>query len=222
MFEQLWWEQLMTYRFLLLFFLSCVLTCSAAQAQTDTNAPANQSALQGVTEALMVDGQPALRIVTQKSGSTEILYQKRDNEDALVFPVVRFKKTFGSLLFGDTGKFYITRTRLIYDPDGDNENYFNVARAEFKTAVSEHHGRAKAAFNDALIKFQKDTKHFVLRFTEVSWANKSDTLPALEFFLRALNDFDSALKEFEQLTASVQPEAEEAEDEVAETDCRNY
>lgn len=191
-----------------------------AQSQQDKDAPsADQSSLQGTTEAMLVNGQPALRIVTRKSGSTEILYQKRDNEDALVFSVVRFRKLFGSVIFSDTGKFYVTKTRLIYDPDGDNENYFNFSRTEIKEVVREHHGMGKGAFNDVLIKSLKDTRHFVPRFTvDYAWLNKSDTLPALEFFLRALNSFDSALAEFQQLTASVRPEPEEgAEEEEEET-----
>lgn len=209
----------MFYLFVLIFILCTFSHARIAQSQQDKKAPpADQSALQGTTEAILVNGQPALRIVTRKSGSTEILYQKRDNEDALVFSIVSFKKLFGSLVFGDTGKFYVTSTRLIYDPDGDNEKYFNFARTEIKETVREHHGWGNGAFNDALIKSLKDTRHFVPRFTvDFAWLNKSDALPALDFFLRALNNFDSALAEFQQLTASVRPELEEAAEEEEET-----
>ena len=203
----------------ILTFLLCTPSYSQVTQPTQgKDAPAaEQSSLQGVTEAVLVNGQPALRILTPKSGTTEILYQKRDNEDALVFPIVRFKKLFGSVVPGDTGKFYVTRTRLIYDPDGSKENFFNFARAEIKEATREHHGRGNAAFNDALIKTEKDTRHLVPRFTvDYAWLNKSDLLPALDFFLRALNNFDSALAEFQQLTASVRPEAEDGDEEEEE------
>lgn len=206
------------YLFVLTFLLCTLSYTQIAHSQQDKNAPnADQSSLQGTAEAILVNGQPALRIVSRNSGSTEILYQKRDNEDAFVFSIARFKKLLGSVVFSDTGKFYVTKTRLIYDPDGDNENYFNFARTELKEAIREHHGWGKGAFNDALIKTQKDTRHFVPRFTvDFAWLNKSDTLPALDFFLRALNNFDSALAEFRQLTASVSPEPEEVAEEAEE------
>lgn len=214
----------MSPRFFYLFVLTLIVFVFShthiANSQQEKTAPtADQSSLQVTTEAILVNGQPALRIVTGRSGSTEILCQKRDNEDALVFSIVRFRRLLGSVIFGDTGKFYVTKARLIYDPDGDNKNYFNFARTELKEAIREHHGMAKAAFNDALIRTQKDTKHFVPRFTvDFAWLNKDDTLPALDFFLRALNDFDSALAEFQQLTASVRLDAEEgAEEEEKET-----
>src|SRR5688500_5072757 len=110
-------------------------------SQEVTNAQrADQSSLQGTTEAVLVNDETALRIVTQKSGATAVLYQKRDDEDALVFSAVRLRKLLGNVVLGNTGKFYVTRTRLIYDPDGSKENYFNFARTEIKEAVREHHG----------------------------------------------------------------------------------
>ena len=206
------------YLFVLMFILCTFRNTQIAQAQQEKNAPnVNQSSLQGTTEAILVNGTPALRIVTRKSGSTDILYEKRDNEDALVFSIVRFKKLFGSVVFGDTGKFYVTKTRVIYDPDGDNENYLNYARTEIKAAVREHHGWGQSALNDALIKSLKDTRHFAPRFTvDFAWLNESDTLPALDFFIRALNGFDSAVAEFQQLTASVRPELDEVVEEEEE------
>ena len=76
-----------------LFFLSLTAVMLApavlTQARQQKSVPRpSQSPLQGTTESLLVNGRLAVRVLSRKNGSTEISYQMRDGEDALVFTVM--------------------------------------------------------------------------------------------------------------------------------------
>ncbi len=210
------------YLFILTFLLCAFPYTHIAQSQQDKNAPnANQSPLQGTTEAVLVNGQPALRILSRKDGSTEILYQKRDDEDALVFPVMHWHAFLYAQASGETGQLYVTKTRLIFDPEGNKDHYFNVARSEIKKAGAQKSGRfGKNIGHHILINAQGNEKRFAIIFNGNAVAGfQGDYMkPATEFFERSWTNFDAALAEFQQLTASVRPELEEnTEDEETET-----
>lgn len=176
-----------------------------------------QTSIQGLTEPLLINGQPALRIQFRKSGKTEVFFETRDGEDALVFSVLRVKKLLGGLMPGGLGKLYITKTRIVYDPEEDNENYFNINHSEVRLVSIEDVGMGKAAFNYLVIKVAgDDNKRFVLQGSIPN--NKKEVRPGLEFLLRSLEDFGAAMAEFNQLTAGVrQSEADEDEKVEAET-----
>lgn len=180
---------------------------------------ATQSPLQGLTEAVLVNGQPALRILSRKNGATEILYQKRDGEDAIVFPVMHWHAILYAEGPGEMGRLYVTKTRLVYDPIGNKEHYFNVSRADVKKAEAQKSGRfGKNIGHHILIDAQGDTKRFAIVFNNERVVGfQGDYMkPASEFFERSIVNFDSALAEFQQLTASVRPEPEEEKEETIE------
>lgn len=196
------------------------LTHVALSQQGEKTSTANQSPLQGIAEAILVNGQPALRILSKKNGSTEILYQKRDGEDALVFPVMHYHAFLYAQARGEMGKLYVTKTRLIFDPIGDKGHYFNAARAEVKKAEAQKSGRfGKNIGHHIFINAQGNEKRFAITFNDTAVAGfQGDYMkPANEFFERAWKNFDAALTEFQLLTASVRPEPEESADEEEET-----
>ncbi|MGA9995982.1 MAG: hypothetical protein WBP93_11245 [Pyrinomonadaceae bacterium] len=208
--------------FILIFALCSFLPANLAQIQQEKGtSTANQSPLQGMTEAILVDGQPALRILSRKNGSTEILYQKRDGEDALVFPVMHYHAFLYAQAPGEMGKLYVTKTRLIFDPNGDKGHYFNATRGEVKKAEAQKSGRfGKNIGHHILINAQGGEKRFAIVFNNNAVVGfQGDYMkPATEFFEHAWTNFDAALAEFQQLTASVRPESEEnAEEEAEET-----
>lgn len=178
-----------------------------------------QSPLVGTVEAVLVDGQPALRILARNHGAAEIRYQKRDNEDTLVFPVMHWHAILYAQAPGEMGKLYVTKTRLTFEPEGSKDHYFNVARTEIKKARSEKSGRfGKNIGRHINIDAKGGGKRFAIVFNDNKViAFQGDYMkPALEFFDRTIDNFDAALAEFNQLTASVRPEPEEdpeAEDE---------
>ena len=208
--------------FVLIFALCSFLSASLAQTQQEkSTSTATQSPLQGMTEGILVDGQPALRILSRKNGSTEILYQKRDGEDALVFPVMHYHAFLYAQAPCEMGKLYVMKTRLIFDPIGDKGHYFNATRAEVKKAEAQKSGRfGKNIGHHIFINAQGDEKRFAVVFNNNAVVGfQGDYMkPATGFFERAWANFDAALGEFQQLTASVRPEPEEdAEEEAEET-----
>ena len=81
----------LTQTLLTAFLLLLIPLIAIPQSKQKPSAPpAGQSSLQGLTEAVLVNNQPSLRILSTKNRSTEISYQKRDGEDALVFPVMHW------------------------------------------------------------------------------------------------------------------------------------
>ena len=98
-------------------------------AQSNTNKSDNnteQNSLDGRTEAVLIDGQPALRVLSRKGSSTEIRFQKRDQDDALVFNVSKWAVGF------PPGKLYITKTKLIFVPINKNKSFFNFEKTKIK------------------------------------------------------------------------------------------
>lgn len=90
---------------LLVLLFVCVVSLSiAAQVAKPEkeNEFSTQPSLEGLTEAVLVNGQPTLKIVGQKRGAnTEVKLEKRDGEKTLVFNVVKssVKNPIGKLHF---------------------------------------------------------------------------------------------------------------------------
>ncbi len=109
----------------LMFTLSLISNFVTAQSNTDKeDENNNQMSLQGLIEAVLIDGQPALKILSRKDGSTVVKLQKRDGEDSLVFNIHKIYNSFGKL--------YVTKTKIIYVPDDGNKQYFNVDKTKIK------------------------------------------------------------------------------------------
>ena len=199
--------------------LTIQLTGLAQSKKQTTESTSSQSPLQGLTEAVLVNGQPALRILSRKNGATEILYQKRDGEDAIVFPVMHWHAILYAQGPGEMGKLYVTKSRLLYDPIGNKDHYFNVARTDVKKAEAQKSGRfGKNIGHHILIDAQGDSKRFAIVFNNERVVGfQGDYMkPASEFFERSIVNFDSALAEFQQLTASVRPDLEDDKEETIE------
>lgn len=174
----------------------------------------NKSAsLEGVTEAVLVDNNPALRILTPRNGSSEVRLVKRDSEDALVFAANKVPNKPGTLI--------VTKTKVVFNPDGNTAgNYFSYLKSQIKkTELIE---KSKFFQPTSLVKLSvvpDDNKFVYLRFPIDSPNNKEYSIPGNAFIRRAIDDFDAALAEFNRLTAGVRPtmeNGEEADEEEAE------
>lgn len=168
-----------------------------------------QASLEGLTEAILFDGRPALRIILgRKNNSTEVMSQKRDGEDALVYDVYKNQMQ---------GKLYVTKSRVIFDPLGAKKNYFNIEKSKIReTALN------KPLPGDRFVKlyFEDEEISITLTFGDFNGVNKNALGSANTFLLRAIKDFDSAFSEFSQLTANVRNNNvdEEGKEEDTEAD----
>ena len=212
-------------KFIIVIFL-IVNGAMVASGQTETRKnPQNdgQTSLEGLTEAVLIDGKPALRILSRKSGNIEVRLETRDGEDALVFPATRVKPVFTELFAGGDGKFYFTKTRVSYVPDINREFFFSASHSEIQELELKKTGNR---FDAIKFKLKNDKKLFVLRGTVFTndaelgrFVNfdRKDLRSSMEFLFRAFNDFASTLAEFNRLTSSLRLKDEDAETEEAET-----
>lgn len=202
-------------------------TADDSDKKQDKSEVGDKTSLQGLTEAALIEGQPVLRIMSRKSGTSEVRFEKRDGEDALVFLVTRLKSFGFGLQPADKGKLYVTKNRISYVPYLDKENFFNALRSEIKDIELKKVGQGFEAIN---FTFQNDKKRFVFDGTVFLTENilgglkfdKKDLRPSLDFLLQTLEDFDIAFAKFNQLTASVQQKDEDeevnTEEETTEAD----
>lgn len=167
--------------------------------QNETTKKDNQTSLEGLTEAILIDGQPALRIILgKKNNLTEVKYLKRDGEDALVFDVYVNQRQ---------GKLYVTKSRIVFDPLGEKKRYFNIEKNKIKEAKL--NGLLPG---DRIVKmyFDKDENSITVFWGEFTGVSKNALGLANNFLLLTIKDFESALTEFNQLTASVHQNKETA------------
>ncbi len=186
----------------------------------DESTVEDKTSLQGLTEAILIDGQPALRILSRKSGSTEIKFERIDGEDALIFSVNRLKSFGRGVRPADQGQLYVTKSRVKYVPYLDKENFFNALTSEIQDIELKKVG---VGFEIVDFSFKNDKKRFIFNGTVFLnnsvfgiFFNKKDLRPSLEFLLKTLKDFDSAFAEFNQLTESVRSKSKDDEEEVEE------
>lgn len=192
-----------------LLFLISILSLTIVSAQTENRS----TSLEGVTEAVLVGGNPALRILTPRNGSSEVRLVKRDGEDTLIFAANKVPNKPGTLV--------VTKTKVIFNPEGNLAgNYFSYLKSQIKqTELIE---KSKLFQPTSLVKLAvvpDDNKFVYMRFPIDSENNKVYAIPGNAFIRRAIDDFDAALAEFKRLTASVRPidqNPEEAEEEEAE------
>lgn len=207
--------------FLIIFLFSTTNSFFAQSNKSENkteNETLNQISLEGFTEAITINGQPVLRIIIGKKGIgfTEVKYEKRDNEDALVFNVIKIPNSVGT--------FYVTKTTLTYVPSSESKHYFKIEKDKLKKFELEDHWRFGKDMSHVNLEFEGDSKPIGLAYNNQgseTRVNKENYFAANGFLFRAIKDFDSALAEFNKLTASVreidEQEEEEFEDEEIET-----
>ncbi len=206
-------KRISIYKILLIITLIANVESSFAQSkQTQNKSKAETSSLQGLTEAILVNGEPTLRILSPKNGAAEISYQIRDGEDALIFSVQHYEAFLYLQVPVASGKLYVTKTRLLFDPIGDKSQYFNINRSEVIKASAQKSGRfGRNIGHHILIEFKDQKKRFGIQFNgkDLIGYQGDFAKPATEYFERAFADFDLAFSEFQQYTASVRPELDE-------------
>lgn len=173
-----------------------------ALAQKDnTN---DETSLSDLTEAILVNGKPTLKILSRKKGGyTEVKLQKRDNEDALVFDVVKMS------VKNPVGKLFVTKTKIIFEAFEKKGSSFNIEKSALKKHTLK---KSVDGFPSVELEFDKEEAKLVIKFDR--FRNEIDRVSqnaAHELLYRAIADFDSALKEFNQLTKSVYPSEVKAE-----------
>lgn len=192
--------------FVAAFILSSAAALSAQKPDEEDEQLLNTT-LQGVADAVTINGQPALRLLSVKSGTTDVKMGMRDGQEAFVFTVSRFGGGRG-IVKHKHGLVYITRTNVIFDPFENKEHYFNLAKTDLKLVEM---GRLESIGTFAVLKFKDEKTGLLLDWT-VHTVTRKEKIPATAFLIRTILNFDQALAEFNQLTESVRPKPE-AEDE---------
>lgn len=173
-----------------------MLACVYTRAQ---QSPSNAD-LKGFTRSIVINGHPALQIASRDSGWVDILREKRNDEDALIIPVTGVKSYFG-LQRGDEGKFIISKTRVIFTADYDAKDSFELARTEIEEIELKKIGPKIEAI---YIRTKTDKKRFVVGGTVFKngqiYNRLKELHPAISFLYQALQNFDSAIADFELLT----------------------
>lgn len=171
-----------------------------------------EASLQGLTEAILIDGLPVLRILSRKNGSTNVKFQKRDGEDALVFEVHKISYRVPE------GKLYVTKSKVIFDPYEKKSAYFNFAKTEItKVSVKKQIGADGMGTISIRTKDGGEAVTMLFDGEDLAIGSKKFVMPAISFVSRAIENFDSALLEFNKLTESVRPK-DESDEEIEETE----
>jgi len=175
------------------------------------NVPAQQ------LEAVLVDGKPALKYTDKEGCESPIHFGKiAGGEEALNIRVVHYQgSTFHGSNLAERGWLGITRGRIFFAPDAGQkeERAFSIPRSEFKEAkVSKDH----KVYYLTIISNEKKNQEFAVG----CFGNKKDLddmfVPVLNYAVIASNDFDAAVKQFQQLTAKVQPRKSEQDTAVSD------
>lgn len=165
-----------------------------------------QASLQGITEAILVNNQPLIRVLTRKNGHAEIFLTTRDGEEAFVFTAWKVPNKSGLLV--------VSRSKVVFNPDGNATNFFSYVKSQIKkTELVEKSKIFTPTSLARLIVIPDDKKYVYARFTNDGENNKEYALPANTFILKAINDFDAAVAEYKELTKDVRPVVEKEEEE---------
>ena len=154
---------------------------------------------------VIIQGKPVLRYTDNKGCESIISFGRfGGNEEALSIRVIHFH---GST-WGERGWLFIAKNRIFFGPDPSqkDEHAFSIARSEFKEAkVSTDH---KVHYLTIISNGKKNQE-----FAIGCFGNTHDVddmfVPVLNYAVLAANDFDSGVKEFQQLTAKVLPQKTE-------------
>lgn len=167
--------------------------------------------LQGVATGSVQNGKPVLRVTGGAHGTTDIWYTERDGERVFAFHVWRHRR-------GD-GWLYVTKTKAVFVPDADKRNFLNIPRGDFKEMklVDEWVGGGNAILL-ARLQTPAEKYLFQVKFTAdyAADGNKKYARPATLFLLKALGDFDGAVKEFNVFTGEAVQKYEDSRKEREE------
>lgn len=183
---------------------------SPQPASEKSNDSDEQSSLDGLTEAILVNNLPTLRVLSRKKGGiSEIKLLKRDSEYSLVFDVVK------SSVKNPVGKLFVTKDRVIFEPMEKGQTSFNIEKTKIQKLSLK---KTFDGFSSIKIDFDGNEAKIVIKFDRYQYLIDRRSQKAIHSFLyRAIEDFDSALAEFNQRAASIRPENDYEETEEAET-----
>lgn len=163
--------------------------------------------LEGLTEVIQINGKSALRIQGEDGQWIEVRKDVRNGEETLIFVVSRLKKFGLGTMIADDGKLYVSKKEISYVSPQDAAKNFTAERAKLRSAEMK---KARQGFY--FVYFEtgegKDTdKRFVhagtIYLSGKRGVENDLVRPAVSFMFRAVNDFDSALAEFQKLTGDV-------------------
>lgn len=186
-----------SFQFLLItiFILSITNSIVAQSKSADKDGQNNNEiSLQDLSEAVLVNGKPTLKILSRKKGGyTEVKLQKRDNEDALVFDVVKLS------VKNPVGKLFVTKTKVIFEAYEKKEKNFSIEKSALKKYVLK---KSLDGFPSIRLEFDSEEAKLQIKFDrfQLNFIDRASQNAAHEFLYRAIENFDSALKEFNELT----------------------
>lgn len=166
----------------------------------ETNAKTSAAYLDGLTETVLINGSPVLRIRSRDALWIEVRNEKRNGEESLLFLVTRLKSFGAGVQRAEEGKLYVSKKQVSYVADFEKENSFEISRSDIQELELKKMGQG---FDCVVVKMPTDKKRFVLAGTVFVngnlYANRKTLKPALNFLFQSLEDFDTALADFKQL-----------------------
>ncbi len=164
--------------------------------------PGRSEEISGGLQGILIDDQPALKLVTSKGGSVFIRFGIRDGEEVLAFPVIHLHQLLYAGAPGEAGSIYVSKTRISYVPVAkESDHGFDVISSEMKKiefSKGSKFGR-NIGSNLLLKTTQKD-----YRFWVSQGIKHEELLPLADYFKNATLDFDAAVQRFKQLTSNIQ------------------
>lgn len=163
-------------------------------------------------EPALSNGQPILRYKDNKGCESPINYGRLGGKEEVI--TIRVSHFHGSK-WGERGWLGITRNRIFFAPDADQaaEHAFSIPRSEFKEAKVSKDG--KVSYLTLMSKIKKNQEFAISCFGNVRDIDDM-LIPVLNYAVLAGNDFDAGVKEFERLTAKVQPKKSEKDKTLAD------
>ncbi len=177
----------------LMIFVFVFLQNAFPQSEND-----DEISLRDISEAILVNGRPALKILSPKKGGyTEVKLQKRGGEDALVFDVVKMS------VKNPVGKLFITKTKVIFDALGKKESSFSIEKAVIKKCAVK---KSADGFPSLELDTDNDEAKFAVKFDRFRHLiDRASQRAVHDLLYRAINDFDLTIKEFNELTKGAFP-----------------
>lgn len=165
------------------------------------------SALHGLTDCVLIDGEIVLRILDRKGGAAEVRLQERDGEKALVFTVMRFTLQFGKL--------YVSKTHVAFDANEKSGKNFSIESGKLSEVKSQTKflllGMPNLALRGEGLKAAVTLPFYQSNPFQVE--DKNALTAAVSFLARSIQNFDSALAEFNNLTAKTRELIEKEREE---------
>lgn len=151
-----------------------------------------------ISEAILVNGKPSLKILSPKLGGyTEVKNLKIDGEEALIFSVTKLS------MKNPNGKLFVTKTKIVFESYEKKDKNFSLNKSEIIKLL---YRKSLDGYPTVQLDFRDEEAKLQVNFDRATGRIERASQRAVHSFLyRAIEDFDATLKEFKELTKSAYP-----------------